>query len=409
MCVYVVLLMSVWSADSSFVYGQQNEETVQATHEISSTIQRKTTKPDYREVSYDVTVKDVNLLIARENKIFLWGIEKINPDMAVFNLKARSALEKEIGGKSIVCTTQARKGNVISAQCINYVEEDLSLFLLQKGYVTADRSAVHGSIYEEPYLEAEALAYARGYGIWVAGERYSSSGDKQTKSFMFGAFFLVAVFIIALIVLGYFIMRGFGRVIDVQNRSLDLAIRERFLKEKEKLVIASMIHSEVKENKSKIEAYLVVYEEMLRELSDETKSLAYQKTGEVIQKQPASMSRVVFDGNTDKLDLFGGELASNLVHYYARIKTNPDYIEIAPDVPVKEVQNIIFTAVENAKKIDDISIALLEKISNHEILKEEGIDVRMSSPSPDSSLSPDSSPSPDSSLSPDSSSSFRLE
>ena len=116
-----------------FFNGQQNEETVQATHEISSTIQRKTTKPDYREVSYDVTVKDVNLLIARENKIFLWGIEKINPDMAVFNLKARSALEKEIGGKSIVCTTQARKGNVISAQCINYVEEDLSLFLLQKG------------------------------------------------------------------------------------------------------------------------------------------------------------------------------------------------------------------------------------------------------------------------------------
>ena len=77
----------------------------------------------------------------------------------------------------------------------------------------------------------------------------------------------------------------------------------------------------------------------------------------------------MFDGNTDKLDLFGTELASNLVHYYARIKTNPDYIEIAPDAAIAEVQAIIDTAVDNAKKMDELSATLLERFSDHEALK----------------------------------------
>ena len=77
----------------------------------------------------------------------------------------------------------------------------------------------------------------------------------------------------------------------------------------------------------------------------------------------------MFDGNTDKLDLFGTEWASDLVHYYARIKTNPDYIEIAPDALIMEVQDIILMAVKNAKKLDDISTLLLEKFADHEALK----------------------------------------
>ncbi len=323
-------------------------------------------RQSYEEKEYNVTVKDVNLLVSGKTKILLWGIERINPNAAVFNLKARNILENRIGGKPVVCTTQARKGNVISAQCINYAEEDLSLFLLQQGLVSADRTAIHGSVYEEPYVEAERVAQENNYGIWASSEKIP--GDKQTKNFMFGAFLLVAVFIMALIVLGFFVMRGFGRVIDVQSRSLDLAVKERDLKEKEKLVIASMINSEIKENKSKIEAYLLVYEEMLLDFSDKSKPPTYQKTGEVIQKQPA-LSRVVFDGNTNKIDLFGGELASNLVHYYARIKTNPDYVEIAPDTPIKEVQAIISTAVGNAKKLYDISNSLLDKLADHESLR----------------------------------------
>lgn len=358
----VILLISVLA---SGLFVAQAQDAPQAVRNV----QMDKTWQEHEEEKYEVTIKDVNLLIAGKTKILLWGVERINPNAAVFNLKARNVLEKKIDGKPITCMTQAKKGNVISAQCINHAEDDLSLFMLQQGLVSADRTVIHGSVYEESYLEAEHVAHKNRYGVWAVSEKYSTiPGDKQTKNFMLGAFLLVAVFIMALIVLGFFVMRGFGRVIDVQSRSLDLAMKERDLKEKEKLVIAAMINSEVKENKSKIEAYLLVYEEMLRDFSDSTKPPTYQKTGEVVQKQPA-LSRVVFDGNTDKLDLFGTEWASDLVHYYARIKTNPDYIEIAPDALIMEVQDIILMAVKNAKKLDDISTLLLEKFADHEALK----------------------------------------
>ena len=265
------VLMCMWGVGFDDVRAQDDAQSAQ----ISG---KARTGQGYEERQYDVTIKDVNLLIAGKTKILLWGVEKIGQNAAVFNLKARNALENRISGKPVTCMTQAKKGNVISAQCINHAEEDLSLYLLQQGMVSADRTAIHGTVYERPYLEAERIAQENKYGVWAAGESDSNvPGDKQTKNFMLGAFLLVAVFIMALIVLGFFVMRGFGRVIDVQSRSLDLAMKERDLKEKEKLVIASMINSEVKENKSKIEAYLLVYEEMLRDFSDTTKPPSYQK------------------------------------------------------------------------------------------------------------------------------------
>lgn len=344
----VMILLGFWSVSS--VYAQNNR--------------------DYEEKTYDITIKDVNLLIANNTKIFLWGVEKIDTNAALFNLRARNILEEKVSGKTVTCTTQARKDDVISAQCINFSEEDLSLYLLQQGLVSADRTRIHGTVYEEPYLSAEAVAHKYGRGIW-AGEgkgAASSKGDVQNKKFMLGAFILVAVFIMALIVLGIFVMRGFGRVVDVQTRSLELAKREQDIKRKEQRVIKSMLNSEIKDNRSKIEAYLLIYEEMLRDISNSGTQPMYQKTGEVIQKQPA-LSRVVFDGNIAKLDLFDGEVASHLVHYYARIKTNPDYIEIMPDMPLEDMKNLISDIVEQARKLADISFFLLEKFEGRTVLK----------------------------------------
>tara|TARA_R110001592_G_scaffold29350_14_gene106704 strand:- start:5966 stop:7159 length:1194 start_codon:yes stop_codon:yes gene_type:complete len=317
----------------------------------------------YEDRQYSVTIKDVNVLVSDGTTIFLWGIEKISQNATVFNLKARNKLEKQIGDAPILCTIKSRDAQddkVVHAQCINQNEEDLSLYLLQKGFVSADRTAIHGTIFEKPYLEAEQRAQNELNGVWASSEGdFSSSADVQSQNFMLGAFFLMAVFILALVVLGFFVVRGFKGVVDVQNRSLDLAMKERTLRDKEKLVMASMIKSELLENKTKIEAYLVIYEEMLQDFSGTGQAPRFQKTGEIVQKQPA-LSRSVFDGNTYKLDLFGSNLSSQVIHYYARIKSEPDYIEIAPDTPVAEVKKTIEAAVVNAKKLYDISDALLQ-------------------------------------------------
>ena len=325
----------------------------------------------YEDKEFDVTVKDVNVLISNNLQILLWGVEKVSPNKTIFNLKARNKLEKVIGEALVSCTIKSKEEgkSLIKAQCVNSQKDDLSLFLLQNGFVSADRAEIQGTIFEEPYLEAERKAQENNMGIWALGDDPNSSADRQGKNFMIGAIFLMLVFVFALGVLGFFLARGFKRVVDVQNHSLDLAMKERDLKDKEKLIIASMIKSEIIENKAKIEAYLVIYEEMLKDFSSEEGALILQKTGEIIQKQPA-LSRSVFDGNTNKLDLFGTIISSHVIHYYARIKTYPDYVEVGPDTPVSEVKEIIENAVSNAKKLYDISDKLLQSFIDNALIKE---------------------------------------
>jgi len=323
----------------------------------------------YEDKSFNVTVKDVNILVSKGTEIILWGIEKVSPNKTIFNLKARSKLENKIGSNPVLCTIKSEDVDSVKAQCINQAEEDLSLFLLQNGFVSADRAEIQGSIFEKPYLEAEKQAQENNKGIWAMSDDSSSPADRQGKNFMIGAIFLMLVFVLALGVLGFFLARGFKRVVDVQNQSLDLAIKERSLKGKEKLIVASMIKSEIIENKAKIEAYLVIYEEMLNDFSSVEGASKFQKTGEIIQKQPA-LSRSVFDGNTDKLDLFGSAVSSQVIHYYARIKSSPDYIEINPDTPVLEVKEIIASAVSNAKKLYEISDNLLQRFLDNALVKE---------------------------------------
>lgn len=322
----------------------------------------------YEDVPYSVRVINSTTLISGDVEISLWGIEKIHSGASIFHLKVRSALEKAVGGQDVLCTIKEKYGaQNVKAQCINDQESDLSLFLLQKGYASADRAAIYGSVYERPYLDAEENARINGRGAW-AGDVASSSGDTQSQNFMMIAFFLMAAFILVLGLLGFYIMRGFGRVVDIQNQSIDLASKERALKNKEKYIVASIIDAEIKANKSKIDAYIMVYEEVLQRLDNQDITPKYQKTGEIIQKQPV-LDRSVFDGNTDKLDSFGARLASGVIHYYARIKTVPDYVEITPDMPQNEVVKILKTVVGNAQKMNEISDQLADDFVRHALIK----------------------------------------
>ena len=321
-----------------------------------------------RVVTLDVRVADEVTLVADQAKISLWGVKKAEVGSPVFELKARTFLENLIGGQKVTCTIKGSFDGQYKAQCVNASEEDLSLFLLQKGFVILNRSEIFSTIYEAPYVEAENLAQNSELGVWASNAVSVGASDSSGGGFMWSAVFLVGAFIVAIGIISFYIMRGFGRVITLQNQSMDLAAKERELREREKNVIASMIHSEIRENKPKIDAYLTVYEEMLAE-SMSSDGPSFMKTGEIVQRQPA-LSRNVFDGNTGTLNVLGARMASEIIHYYARIKTNPDYVEIKPDMPVEKVREIIKTSVENAKKLDMISSKLLETFCNSYMIED---------------------------------------
>jgi hypothetical protein len=316
---------------------------------------QETTVPQ-QAYKFKMRATDENSAIAGKTKVILWGTEKVGIPDAILKLRARVDLDNAIGKQPVECTLKSRTADTVIAQCINHQDLDLGLFMLQNGYVTVDRAAIYETVFETPYLEAEMSAQNSEIGIWSKKEeRKGTSGN-----LMLSLGFILFLFITgAFGGLAIFIMRGFQRVIDSQNKNIDFAAKERALKDKERQIFATMLDSEIKSNKSKIEAYLIVYDEMLKALMDEEKTPKYQVAGDIVQEQPA-LSRAVFDHNTDKLDVLGRELSSEVIHLFARIKTNPEYINIEPEMPLEDVIALVEKSIKSAKRLNKISDRLID-------------------------------------------------
>lgn len=184
--------------------------------------------------------------------------------------------------------------------------------------------------------------------------------DMSLWLFVFGLTFFV-LSLIALVVLSIIVTRAARRVIEVQESGFfgDPKNNERF-------IIGKILESEIKTNKSKIEAYLIVYEEKLEALNDTETQPYYRKSGDLIQRQPA-LERSVFDHNKEKLDVLGEELYSQVVHFYARIKTQPDYFNLESDTSLDDAIGMISCFVNNAKALETVAADLIQSLD--EMLK----------------------------------------
>ncbi len=314
-----------------------------------------------------VSVLDTTTLMTEDSQISLWGIKPYSAGVPLLEVKYRDLLEDKIGVHAVTCFIKEVIDSGYAAQCLNYEEDDLAIFLLKEGVATVDRQVIHASELRETYLLAEKQGRLGKKGLWSdEHEKIVNVSERQSENVLMASFILMAVFVLALGVLIFFVIRSFGQVMDVQKKSMSLAERENMIKDRERSVVAAMISSEISENQSKIEAYLLVYEETLKDL--DSSAPKYKTSGDLIQKQP-SLSRTVFDGNTHKLDGFGGPLASAIIHYYARIKTTPDYYDVTPDTPLTEVKLVVSDILERARKLEEISKDVLEKIGQYGLLK----------------------------------------
>ena len=303
------------------------------------------------------------VLVAGDQKIRLWGIEDAEGMPPTFKLKVRTALDNAIGGNPVQCETKAQQGAQISAQCVNDSDMDLGLYMIQQGHVSVDRASVYGTVFEEAYIQAEMQAQDRGLGVWAESGSAQNSSDQQDGSWMLSLGFILFLCIIgAFTVVSIIIMRGFRRVVEVQNDNVEMMSKERKLRDKERGVVAVMLDSELKANKSKIEAFIVVYDEMLKALKDPARPPKYKKSGDIVQKQPA-MDRTVFDRNNDKIDTLGDRLSSELIHFYARIKSKPEYVNLEPDTELPEAIALLEAVLKNARRLDTLAERLIEAFS----------------------------------------------
>jgi hypothetical protein len=303
---------------------------------------------------------DAATLEAQGRKISLWGVEKLPGLSGAQAGAARSVLDNTIGKNMLRCQVRSSQQNntVLSAQCSTPDNLDLSLFMLQQGYVTAARGQVMGGPFEDAYVGAETQAQTNGAGVWGSLQDSQSARPAQGETLLGLGFALFICILVAFAVLSFIIMQGFKKVVDAQEQNIDMLRRERALREKERAIFAKMLDSEIKANKAKIEAYRVVYEELHRGLSDPARPPKYKRAGDLVQTQPA-LDRAVFDRNTDKLDILGERLSSEVIHFYARIKSKPDFITLEPDLPLTEAKSVVEKGLKSAQRLNEISDRLI--------------------------------------------------
>ena len=308
-------------------------------------------------------------VMSGKTPIRLWGIEPAESIDPSTKLHARTPLDNLINGKKISCELKAKAALDIQAQCVNSDDQDLSLYMLQQGFVTADRAAIYGTVFESAYIQAEARAQDKGIGIWATPASGSSGRAADGVLMLSFGFILFLCIIGAFTFLSIIVMRGFQKVVDAQSDNIEMIMKERKLRNQEREVVAIMLDSELKANKAKIEAYLAVYEEMLGSIKDPERPPKYKKSGDILQRQPA-LARSVFDRNTDKIDILGIRLSSELVHFYARIKSNPEYVNLEPDMELDEVLDIIERSLKHARRLNDLARRLLDSFAASGITSE---------------------------------------
>ena len=310
---------------------------------------------------------DSATLVAGATPIRLWGIEPIDSLSPAVALKARTVLDNAIGPDKVTCEIKRRDGDSVLAQCVNARDQDLGLLMLQQGYAVAQRAAVYGTVFEQPYIQAETSAQKNKIGVWSVDKTGGTSGNM----FWYGLALIVLLALVsALGALAFIVMRGFQKMTDAQKQNVEMASRERDVREKERAIVGVMLDSELKANKAKIEAYVAVYEEMLRGLRDPDRPPKYKKSGDIVQKQPA-LERSVFVRNTDKLDMLGSRVSSALVHFYARIKSNPEYITLEPAMPLEEAVATLEQCLARAKRLQDLADDLLEHFATSGIVTDD--------------------------------------
>ncbi|HRI77652.1 MAG TPA: hypothetical protein PLX33_11795, partial [Alphaproteobacteria bacterium] len=162
---------------------------------------------------------------------------------------------------------------------------------------------------------------------------------------IFGGMFLGFLFN-ALIML-----RFMGRFSQSQSsENLQAERKEALLQSRERQVLVTTLEGELTENKNKIEAFLVIYGDLLKTLNDPVQTPKYQQVGDIVQKHP-SYSKTVFEANVGKLSLLDIKLAGHLSKLYSAMPKEQEYINLDQNVPLDTAVKLVEKVLQDAEEL----------------------------------------------------------
>lgn len=285
--------------------------------------------------------------------IRLWGIRQAEMSETPLELRALDLLDGLIGNEQVNCKIMSGNLSQLVARCATHTNQDLSLALLINGYAIVDRHQTYNTVFASAYAEAQETARLKGAGVWrfVNEPESKSILPKWMKpyievlvpvSLIFGP--LLGLSIIA------FVMRAwFKRVNERQEDALERArYHEDALQQREAQVLVSTLEGELVENKNRIEAFVLIYGDMLRSLKNPNEAPKYQEIGDTVQKNP-TCSRVVFEANVGKLSLLDIKLAGMISKLYTSFPREQTYINLEPETPLETAIKLIEKIVAEAE------------------------------------------------------------
>lgn len=323
----------------------------------------------------DIYVPEPTTLLGNVNgkatEVDLWGIHPM-PD--AYDVAGRIALEDAVQKSPVNCTIkQWMSAQDASAQCIAVGEADVALTLIERGYAMADRQQIRGTVFDNVYSNAETAARKVRAGVWAEilpkqdqFENLKSSKDQNFALTEDLAYTLIAIMVlgpfIGMLIVGGIIYGGFRRLINLQKYQIAAsAKKDRAMREREKFIVAASLEGEMNTNRAKLDAFIIIYEELLKNLKDPLKDHKYKKSGDIIHEKPA-LSRSVYDSNIDKLDVLGQQIVGDITQLYVEIEPNPNYKTIEPGMQIEDVIDFVSQIVKDAEAmlvpIDNISAAL---------------------------------------------------
>lgn len=288
-------------------------------------------------------------------EIRLWGIKSASTSETSLELKALDLIDKTIDGQVVNCKIEGGQLPVLFGRCVVQGTSDLSLELLNNGLAVRDRRQTYNTAYASAYGQAEELARTNKKGVW----KYLAEADKESSVPKWLAPHLELLIPLSLIlgpITGFLLVAGVAgfwlrRMSKAQQQEAEATRKkESVLQSRERNVLISTIEGELVENKNKIEAFLVIYGDLLRSLKDTSEQPKYQQVGDIVQKHP-SFSKTVFEANVNKLSLLGVRLAGQVSKLYSAMPKEQEYINLEPGVPLDTAVKLVEKVLKEAEDL----------------------------------------------------------
>lgn len=293
----------------------------------------------------------------------LWGIKPAQSYETQLELRALDMMDKLIQEQQVNCKIVGGVMPELVGRCAARNNQDLALELLSNGYAIVDRHQTYDTVFATGYEKAQEAARLSGKGVWnLVREQAADQGSTGLPKWLaphIGFILPIALIfgpLLGLLIIALVARQSLKAMSENQLHELEQAHqKELMLQSRERQVLLTTLEGELSENKNKIEAFLVIYGDMLRTLQDKSEDPKYMQVGDIVQKHPI-FSKTVFEGNVDKLSLLDINLAGRLSKFYSALPKEAEYINLDQNVPLD-------TAVKLVEKVLRETESILQPIS----------------------------------------------